>query len=117
MHAVAGQFIGLRTRQQDDRPVEPPALPPVGIAPGQVHRRLRCAGQRLTELVAGHEQPLAKSRARRMELPLLGIGPVGGKDIRPLPPVELRHQQHLFPEHRGKAGRNCPLGWVGYAHP
>jgi hypothetical protein len=31
--------------------------------------------------------------------------------------VELRHQQHLFPEHRGKAGRNGPLGWVGYAHP
>jgi hypothetical protein len=45
--------------------VESPALPPAAIAPGGVHGGFEAAGNRLAELVAGHQQPLARSLRRR----------------------------------------------------
>jgi hypothetical protein len=41
--------------------VESPALPPAGVAPGGVHGSFEAAGNRLAELVAGHQQPLARA--------------------------------------------------------
>ena len=46
-------------RNTGDGAVEAPALPPVRIAPGHVHGGLAAAGERLAELVAGHQETFA----------------------------------------------------------
>jgi hypothetical protein len=46
-----------------------------------VHRRLEAAGQRLAELVAGHQQALAMRGAGVVEVVLLDVGLVCGEAV------------------------------------
>src|SRR3954464_15452331 len=67
LHAAAQILAGAPANPADHRPVEAPAAPPLRIAPGHVHGDLEAAGERLAELVAGHQQPLAGGGAGGME--------------------------------------------------
>jgi hypothetical protein len=41
-----------------------------------VHGGFEAAGNRLAELVAGHQQPLARARSGGVEFALLGVGAI-----------------------------------------
>lgn len=68
-----------------------------------MHRRFRGPRQRLAELVAGHEQPLAKGSTGLMKCCLLRIGLVIAQPIRVLPAPDLHRQFHPLPKQQGKA--------------
>ncbi len=96
LRVVARAFAGNAGRPEPHGGIEDLALPPVGIAAGEVHRPFGAAGPGLAELIAGHEQPLAIGRAGGVELGLSGIGPIGGKLVSAAPPVQLRQQAEIF---------------------
>src|SRR5690606_10853726 len=56
LDAIARQFCGLRTSDQDNRLVVTLAFPPIRIFPGEMHRAFSRARERLTQLVAGHKK-------------------------------------------------------------
>ena len=81
LNAVAGQFVAFRARQHDNRLREPVPVPPVRIAPRQMHCRFSRASHRLAELVARHKQTFAEGCACRVELALLAVGSVGFEPV------------------------------------
>ena len=56
--------------------IEHPAIPPIRISARKVHRPFEAAGQRLAQLIAGHEKAFIVRQARRVKLFLLRVGPI-----------------------------------------
>src|SRR5262249_21132947 len=73
LHSIADNLARNAARPAICRSIKATPFPPVGIAPGGVYCRLKAARQCLTDLVAGHEQPLARLCARGVKLGLLRI--------------------------------------------
>src|SRR5262249_2574963 len=68
------------------------ALPVIGIATGGMHRCLKTTGQRLTQLVASHEQTLTMGCARFVEFELLLIRAVIVEPVLGPPSLPFRLQ-------------------------
>ena len=71
---VHGLRRGQAAGPAQGRPIEAAAIPPGGIATGQMAGGLIGPGIALAELVPGVEHPLAPRRPQIEELPLPGIG-------------------------------------------
>ena len=90
---------GLRgdtSRPHLHRLVEPLALPPIGISPGQVHGPLGPTSDSLAELVACHEQAIRMFLPRGVELGLFSVGAVAAELIPRVQPVQCRQDRRLL---------------------
>src|SRR5262249_30571107 len=81
LHRVPDNLASDAARPAVCWPIEATPFPPVGIAPGRVYCRLKAAGQSFADLIAGHEQPLARLGACGMKLKLLWIWLVIGEPV------------------------------------
>ena len=107
--------------------VEPPTLPPVGIAASCMHGAFHRACKRLPALICGDKEPLATPHARCMKRDLLGIRTIvrklvlgrtlrlhrlkpsyGGLDLVRRQAVNVEVQAHCQP-HQSRAMQAAPV--------
>src|SRR5262245_9094095 len=92
LHRVAHNLASHTAGPANRRPVEPFALPPLGIPTGGVHCCLEAAGQCLPKLVARHQQTFTMGSASLVEFELLLIRAVIVEPVLRPPSLPFRLQ-------------------------
>src|SRR5215471_4678555 len=90
LHSVARCLVRGARAPTDGRLVKAPAEPPIGIAPGRMHRGFHAARKALTRLVGRNEQTFTMSCARVMELLLARVRNIVRR------PAQSRPDRHVI---------------------